>query len=130
VTVTPQGRPMALVFVAHWCTYCKGELKELGEARASGAWVPSAPVVAVPTRHLPFVSWPPQDELELEPAADQVLVDTSSSLARRLGVTGVPQWFFTDADGVIRESVTGVLDPDEIDRYLSLAAQASGSGGG
>lgn len=120
----PGDGPLVVMFAAHWCEYCQADLEELAAARADGSFDPPATFIAVSTRHLPFVSWPPTSALDLG-AADEVLVDTNSAIAREFGVSSVPQWYFIDSHGVVQERHTGTLSPDEVTE-LAEAATSTG----
>lgn len=47
------------------------------------------------------------------------LLDASGQIAIDLGVTGPPETFFVDADGIVRARHIGPLTADEIDRQLT-----------
>lgn len=123
VTVGPDGEPVTIVVIAHWCEYCKAEIQDLHAAMLAGTYVPSESLVAISTRHLPFVSWPPKEALKLEDFPGKVIVDTDSSLASYFDIRTTPTWYFTDARGVIRKVVTGTLSVQQITDYAHEAQQ-------
>ena len=47
------------------------------------------------------------------------LLDPSGQIAIDLGVTGPPETFFVDADGIVRARHIGPLTADEINRQLT-----------
>lgn len=124
VSITPDQHPMAIAIVAHWCQYCRAELRELRQAISSGTFQPTVPLAIISTRHMPFVSWPPEEVLNLSDFPGTVVADTNSSLANYFGVTSVPLWYFTDSQGVIREVVNGTLTPEEVNQHAAQVAQA------
>lgn len=48
----------------------------------------------------------------------QIFLDSQSQAAIQFGVGGVPETFFVDALGVIREKHSGVLTVEELEKYL------------
>jgi hypothetical protein len=117
----PVGSPAAVVLVAHWCHYCQDETRALARAMTDGTLADPSAVHLVATQHMRFTDWPPEEALGLEDYPGNVLVDTNSALATRLRMRGTPTWYFTGADGVIREVVQGTLTPAEVDEHLRRA---------
>lgn len=123
VSVNPAAGPVTLVFIAHWCEYCKAEIQSLHAALLRGSYEPVEPLFAVSTRHLPFLSWPPSEVLKLQDFPGKVIVDTDSSLASYFQIRTTPTWYFTDSNGLIAKIVTGTLTPEEVNTYAKQASQ-------
>jgi len=100
---TLRGRPLILNFSATWCVPCRQEHGELVmAARQLGA---SASVVNVIYEDEPEAmrAW-------VQGSGFPTLIDPGGQTAIAYGVYGVPETFFIDASGVIREKVKGPVD--------------------
>jgi len=85
-------------------------------------------LVAISTKHIPFVSWPPAKALGLNRFPGIVVVDTDASLAAYFRVSVTPTWFFTDRHGVIREVLTGELSPQAVKDHAGRAMSETEGG--
>lgn len=115
LTIDPGQGAMIIGFIAHWCSHCQSDIEALEASVATGEFDPEA-VTFISTRHLPLLSWPPEQGLGLDQLGDRVLVDTDASLAQFFGIRGTPQWIFIDEDGVISDTAFGSLSPSELSR--------------
>jgi thiol-disulfide isomerase/thioredoxin len=114
VSVTPDGRPRAIVVLAHWCTNCQHEVPELVELAEQQA-LPGVDVVAVVTATSPDrPNYPPSAWLQRERWPFPAVVDTDGAMARSFGVDRVPVLVLVDAQGRIAARVSGVSAPAEI----------------
>jgi cytochrome c biogenesis protein CcmG/thiol:disulfide interchange protein DsbE len=120
VTLTQlRGRPLVLNFWASWCAPCQLEHPTLSHAAERYAAEANFFGVvfedtAENARHFaqPMASSFPQ------------LIDPQSRMAVDYGVTGVPETYFIDADGVIRDKVVGpLLDTQELASRLEALQQ-------
>lgn len=109
-----RGRPVVINFWASWCSECKREHPVLMEGhRRFGDEVA-------------FVGVLYQDRVEdarayLATNGDSGypnLIDPDGRLALEFGVTGVPETFFIDRDGVVRYKQWGALTADVLDAQL------------
>ncbi|MGB3954771.1 MAG: TlpA disulfide reductase family protein, partial [Brooklawnia sp.] len=113
-----RGRPVWLVFVATWCSGCRAEMPDV-QAAHQAAGADGVEVVAI------YVG---EDQSEVGPYAERLgltfpqLPDPQTRLAASYGVLGVPAHFFIDADGVVRQTRVGILNPDQMTEAISQAA--------
>jgi cytochrome c biogenesis protein CcmG, thiol:disulfide interchange protein DsbE len=120
-----RGRPVVLNFYASWCGPCQEEHPILamaaqrlrGEANFFGVIFEDTPEEA-----RKFAQ-------PLEPTFPQ-LIDPQSRMAVDYGVTGVPETYFIDADGIIRDKVVGpLLDVHDVAEHLQLLSASPGASG-
>lgn len=112
-TVTLQqlrGHPVVLNFWASWCAPCQLEHPTL--ARAAQRFGAQARFFGVV-----FEDTPDNANAFARPVAPSFpqLVDPQSRMAVDYGVSGVPETYFIDKDGIIRDKVVGpILDLHEV----------------
>ena len=109
-----RGRPVVINFWASWCLECKREHPVLmdGYRRYGG--------------EVAFVGVLYQDRVEDARAYLAIngdggypnLIDPAGRLALEFGVTGVPETYFLDADGVVRYKQWGRLTVEVLDAQL------------
>jgi cytochrome c biogenesis protein CcmG, thiol:disulfide interchange protein DsbE len=109
-----RGRPFVLNFWASWCGPCQLEHPTL--ARAAQHFQPDIPFFGVVFEDTP------EDARKfaepMQPSFPQ-LIDPQSRMAVDYGVTGVPETYFIDAQGIIRDKAVGPLvDVSELARHL------------
>jgi thiol-disulfide isomerase/thioredoxin len=124
VAIGGAGHPQAIVFMAHWCSYCQQEMPEIDDWVAEGLLPSELGLVGVSTRHDPArPNWPPQDWFDREAFPGTSLVDSTEAVAQAYGLTGTPMWVFVDADGTVVARHSGVLGAEGFAEYAALAAR-------
>jgi cytochrome c biogenesis protein CcmG, thiol:disulfide interchange protein DsbE len=120
-----RGRPVVLNFWASWCAPCVEEHAVLAEAVER--YGDEVAVVGVlyqdePAAALDFLArygdygWPS-------------VIDDGGRLAIEFGVTGPPETFFIDADGIVRARESGPLTDEVLrDQLAPLVATAEAAG--
>ena len=117
-----RGRPLVLNFWASWCGPC--ELEHPTLTRAAQRYQGEATFMGV------IFEDSPEDARKfgrLDPSFPQ-LVDPQSRMAVDYGVTGVPETYFIDAQGIIRDKFVGPLDMRELGERLHALTTVSAAG--
>lgn len=114
-----KGQPYLLNFWATWCSPCKMEEPALEWAsRNFGDRVRFLGVVFEDTEDNA------RQYLARRPSSYTHLWDPNSRMSVDFGTTGVPETYFIDASGVIRDKFVGPIDPRSIQRHLEAIAPA------
>lgn len=114
MTITGGDGPMAIVVLAHWCSYCQAEVPEITGFLQAGRLPEGVEVVALATSIDPArPNFPPSSWLEREAWTIPTLIDDASNggLAA-LGLGSFPGFVFVDADGRVAHRHTGALGAD------------------
>jgi cytochrome c biogenesis protein CcmG/thiol:disulfide interchange protein DsbE len=110
-----KGTPVVLNFWASWCNPCREEFPLLRKAyaNADGKWH----LVGVNTEDL--IESDGRTFARKQKATWPSGYDADRAVKKGFGVTGLPETFFIDADGVIRSHVILGLTQDVLDQQLA-----------
>lgn len=101
-----RGHPLVIRFWADWCRYCAGEMQAIDRVyrrlQARGLRVVAVNVGQDRDTVVAFVRG--------IGIAYPALLDESSAITRRYGVTGLPTTYFVGADGQIKAKAVGETD--------------------
>jgi len=116
-----EGKPVVLNFWASWCVPCKDEAPML--SRAAEIYGDRVEFVGVDVRDarsdaLAFVEAEGLDYVHVR--------DEDETIYRDFGLSGQPETFFIDAEGVIVEHVNGPLPEDALDQLIETLVARSG----
>jgi cytochrome c biogenesis protein CcmG/thiol:disulfide interchange protein DsbE len=115
-----RGKPLVLTFFASWCNPCEKEMPLLQRAERDD---PSRfGVLAVSYDDLAGDS---RDFVERLGVTFPVGLDPDGQVKRAYGVTGIPQTFFVDANGVLRDRVYGITSKGALDQPLDALLHAN-----
>lgn len=126
ISIGDDGRPKAILFLAHWCPHCQREVP------AVQAWLDEqgppegVDLYSIATAIDPGQpNYPPQAWLDREGWSVPVLVDDpSGTAAEAYGLTGFPFWVFVDASGEVVLRVSGELGPEGLEPVLDRLGSA------
>lgn len=119
VRLGADGRPKAIVFLAHWCPHCQAEVPAVqawldANGRPEGVDLYSVATAIDPSRP----NYPPAAWLDREGWSVPVVVDGDGQAARAYGLTGFPYWVFVGADGTVVERRAGRIPVGELQSIL------------
>ena len=103
--------PVLVNVFASWCAPCVEEAPALMALKASGVKMVGLAYKDDPAATRGFLS------RQGDPFAT-VLLDPQGRAGVDLGISGVPETFAVDAQGVVRAKHAGVLTPDDAERLL------------
>ena len=128
VSITDDGRAKIIVFLAHWCPYCRNEVPVVRDWYASGAVPAGVDVYSVSTLTDPARgSYPPRTWLAAEGWNVPLIVDDArDTAAGAFGLHAVPFWVLVDADGIVVARGAGAISADGL---TAMAVQLAGGGG-
>jgi cytochrome c biogenesis protein CcmG/thiol:disulfide interchange protein DsbE len=116
-----KGKPLVLNFWASWCGPCQMEHPVVATAaKRFGQEVQFFGVVFEDTEENAR-AWAG----EPDPSFPQLL-DERSRMAVDYGVTGVPETYFIDASGIIRDKVAFPIDPRTMTKKLAALKEPAG----
>ena len=110
VAIQPNGRPTAIVFVAHWCPHCQREVPVIQSWINANGMPQGVDFVSVATGIDPSgPNYPPDAWLAREGWTLPVIVDPTNSVAMAYGLSAYPYWVFLDGEGKVVSRTTGEL---------------------
>jgi thiol-disulfide isomerase/thioredoxin len=116
VKVAPDGKPQAVIFVAHWCPHCQAELPKLVTLAKHGVF-DGMTVTAVATgtsKQAP--NYPPSAWLKGVDWPFPVMADSpDATAAQAYGINAYPYFVLVNADGTVAGRGSGELPPSAIE---------------
>ena len=127
VTITADGRPKIVLFLAHWCPHCQNEVPPVQAWLDAGNLPDDVDLYSVATstdRLRP--NWPPQDWLEEEGWTVPVIMDDQiGTVAGSFGMAGTPFYVVLDGDNNVVRRISGEIGTAGL-AILVQEAQAAG----
>lgn len=127
VTIGGQGRPMVVMFLAHWCPHCRAEVPVITDWVEDGGAPDDVDLFAVSTsvtRDAP--NYPPSRWLEREDwPITTIADDNDSSTAQAFGLRSYPYFVAVDADGNVTARTSGELTARQLEAVIDSTRSAS-----
>jgi len=114
-TIGPDGKPQAVVFVAHWCPHCQAEVPRIVALAKDGVFK-GLEVTAVATgTNSASPNYPPSAWMKRVGWPFPVMADsTSQAAANAYGLNAYPFFVLVDANGKVAGRGTGEVSTDDI----------------
>jgi len=126
VSITRDGRPKAIVFLAHWCSHCQAEVPAI-QAWLDDNEVPGdVEIVSVATGTDPArPNYPPSSWLDDEGWTPPVIVDDEGfAVGNAYGLSAFPYWVYVDSDGNVVGRTSGETS---VEAFASILEQLAAS---
>lgn len=123
-TITADGRPKIIVFIAHWCSHCQNEVPELADWLDAGNLPDGIDLYAVTVlSDATGPNWPPQDWLVSEGLeVPTIMDDRARTVAEAFGLAGVPYHVVLDGDNKVLARTSGAMGADGLDALVGIAS--------
>ena len=126
MTISGDGRPTMIMFVAHWCPHCQREVPVVQQWVDDGRLPEGVDLVSVSTAIDPNrPNYPPDAWLADEGWTAPVLVDANNSAAQAVGLSAYPFFVAIDGDGRVVLRTSGELTTNQLDTIASSLAQGA-----
>ena len=124
VSISNDGTPKAIAFLAHWCPHCQAEVPRVQEWIDGGGGVAGVEIYSVATSENELgVNHPASQWLEDEGwTAPVISDDANGSTHLAFGGGGFPYWVFVNADGTVAARTAGELDIGTLEQLLQQIA--------
>lgn len=123
VAIEPNGRPKVVLFLAHWCPFCREEVP-LVQSWVDAGGVPDDVdfiTVNIMSRQ-GGVGFPPQNWLEREGWTTPVLADNKAGEAQMAyAAFSTPFWMVLDGENRNLMRTSGMLDVNQLNGLFALA---------
>lgn len=127
LTIAADGRPKAILFLAHWCPHCQKEVPAVQQWLDDNGMPEGIDLYSVSTgvdANAP--NYPPDAWLEREGWTLPVLADDQeSSAAKAFGLPGYPYWVFVDGEGNVAARHSGALPVEQLTQLLDQVQSGS-----
>jgi cytochrome c biogenesis protein CcmG, thiol:disulfide interchange protein DsbE len=126
MTISGDGRPTMIMFVAHWCPHCQREVPVVQHWVDDGRLPQGVDLVSVSTAIDPNrPNYPPDAWLADEGWTAPVLVDADNSAAQAVGLSAYPFFVAIDGEGRVVLRASGELTTDQLDAIASSLTQGA-----
>jgi thiol-disulfide isomerase/thioredoxin len=128
VSISHDGTPKAIVFLAHWCPHCQAEVPEVTAWLNATGGVDGVELISVTTSISSAQdNFPPSDWLrDAGWPVGVIRDDTDSSVLRAYGSGGFPYWVFVDGEGQVVARNAGRIGVDALQSVMTDLAALGG----
>lgn len=127
-SISPDGRPKLLVFLAHWCPHCQAEVPVVQQWLDDGGLPEGVDIysLTVATDRL-RPNWPPQDWLMEEGWTVPVIMDDEiGTAAAGYGLVGTPMYVVLDGENKVLQRISGEIGLAGLETLAQIAAENVG----
>ena len=122
VNINPgsDGKPMLLVFLAHWCPHCNAEVPRLNDWRDKGLVPADLRVVGITTSsRKDQANWPPSNWISEMNWQFEVMADSEEAdAAFAYGVDGFPFLVLVNGQGKVVSRFSGEMEVNQIQEFI------------
>jgi thiol-disulfide isomerase/thioredoxin len=124
ISLTYDGTPTMVLFLAHWCPNCQAEVPELQSYIDANGLPDGVNFVSVATSNTPArTNYPPSLWLDREGWTAPVLVDdAANTIGNAYGLTAFPYYVFVDGEGQVAGRITGQQPAETIVAFMEELA--------
>ncbi|MGI9648031.1 MAG: TlpA family protein disulfide reductase [Acidimicrobiia bacterium] len=128
VNIEPSGKFSVIMFLAHWCPHCRGEVEDLGPYFESSPPPDNVEVLSVSTGVRPAAdNYPPSEWLTPDAWPVPVLIDTDdAAVSNAFGLNAFPFWVVLDPQGVVLGRNAGSLPQESVEALFENLAEREG----
>ena len=120
VSITNDGKPKVIMFLAHWCVHCQAEVPVVAQWIKQQGMPAGVELVAVATGSDPAApNYPPDAWFAREDFTVPTIVDTKNEVAKAYGLSAYPFWVFVGANGAVAGRMTGELPIADLQTIIS-----------
>jgi cytochrome c biogenesis protein CcmG/thiol:disulfide interchange protein DsbE len=124
-TIAPNGKPMVIATIAHWCPHCQAEVPRIMDLRTTKKWPGNVGLAALITAtDETLVNYPPSAWLKREGWNASVVLDDAQGQQsvgkgeEAYGVTGFPFLVWTNAEGKVVLRTAGEIPESQLQSML------------
>lgn len=123
IVIGGSGKPMVVMFLAHWCPHCQNEVPRIQEWLNSNGMPADVELFAVASgTNEARPNFPPGRWLRREKWSVPTMVDSEESIAgNAFGLSGFPYFVAVGADGKVVERTSGELTEGQFEGLLDAA---------
>jgi len=109
VSISHDGTPKAIVFLAHWCSHCQAEVPRVQQWLDGGGGVEGVEIISVTSAASSGQgNWPPSEWMDREGwTSPNIRDDQESSAFQAYGGSPFPYWVFLNGDGTVALRIAG-----------------------
>lgn len=129
ISISQDGKPKAIIFLAHWCPHCQKEVPVVQKWINQNGMPDGVEVIAVATGNDEGKpNYPPNNWLRREGWTVPTLIDSKKEeVARAFGLSGYPFWAVLDSQGKVVLRQSGEISAEQLPQLFAIARQSAPS---